>query len=100
MTRDDLRLKLQVLLGEFSNEHGLDSGEIHTIVTTMTTLIYSDKNTRLVWYKEMQKVANMIANNLNDQAKMILATLDLTEEEQEELKKKIEERIGKTKVEN
>jgi hypothetical protein len=102
MTREDLRLKLQSLLTEFDKEHGLSASEIHTIATTMVTLVYSDKSSRLTWYREMQKVADMISKNLKEQGEMILAGLNLSEEEKKELKKKIEAKIGNKnkKVEN
>lgn len=98
MTREDLRLRLQVLLNDFSDEHKLDEEEIHTIVATMLTLLYSDKSTRLIWYREMQKVASMISQVLKNQGEMMIAALGLSEEEVKKLKEKIKSK-GK-KVEN
>lgn len=98
MTREDLRLKLQVLLGEFKDEHKLEADEIHTIVTTILTLVYSDKPTRLIWYREMQKVAAMIAEVLKEQGNMIIAALGLSEEEVKKIKDRIKEKDNK--VEN
>ena len=98
MTRDDLRLKLQVLLGEFENEHKLEASEIHTIVSTILTLVYSDKSTRLVWYREMQRVAALIAQMLKEQGDVIIAALGLSEEQVKELKERVKSKDDK--VEN
>jgi hypothetical protein len=98
MTREDLRLKLQVLLSEFKNEHKLDEEEIHTIVSTFLVLVYSDKSTRLIWYREMQKVASMISQVLKNQGDMMAAALGLSEEEVKKLKERIKSK--NKKVEN
>lgn len=103
MTKKDLRMKLQVLIGEFQKEHKLDIEEIHTIVTTITTLIYSEKPTRLIWYREMQRVSEVIARSLKEQVDMILAALDMSDKEKEKLMKSVKAQVRdkkEDKVEN
>jgi hypothetical protein len=101
MTREDLRLKLQILLDEFHHEHKLDAEETHTIATTMITLMYSNRETMLIWYKEMQRVSDMIAKNLKEQADRIIDTLNLSDEEKEKLMQRVKAQIKKgDKVEN
>jgi len=98
MTREDLRLKLQVLLGEFESDHKVKASEIHTIAATIITIIYSDKSTRLVWYSELQKTAKMIGQILKKQADRMAAALGLSKEEIEKMEQRIKSKNGK--VEN
>jgi len=101
MTREDLRLKLQVLLGEFQSEHNLTDDEIYTIAMTFSSLMYSEPQTRLIWYKEMKKVADFIANILAEQAENIMDALKMSDEEKEDFKKRVNEKSkDKDKVEN
>jgi hypothetical protein len=101
MTKKSLELKLETLLNEFQSEHGLLGEEIYAIANTMTTLIYSDRSTRNLWYKEMVKVSTMISKALRGKANEIIASLNLSEEEKEKMMKKIKEKMEKKdKVEN
>lgn len=100
MTREDLRVKLQVLLSEFSNEHHLSDDEIYTISFTLSSLMYSDQSTRLLWYKEMSKVADIISKSLHDEAEQLMDKLNMTSEERAAFKKRIEAAFKNSKVEN
>lgn len=100
LTKEDLRLRLQVLLKDFQHEHKLDAEEIYIIATTIITLIYSTVPIRRIWYTEMKKVSSLIAKTLEAQAEAILNNLNLSTEQKEELKKRACAKIKKSKVEN
>lgn len=100
MTKSDLRLKVELLLKEFQKEHNLGDDEIHTIAITVMTLVYSDKQTRSIWYNEMRKTAELISNNFKNQADVILESLNLPEDEKKKLIESIRAKINKNKIEN
>jgi len=97
MGKEDLRVKLQVLLNEFENEHKMSEEEIHTIATTIMALAYSDKSTRQIWYKEMREVAIKISNLLKDREKMIEEALGMSEEEIKSFRRKVLNKKNKVK---
>lgn len=98
MTRKDAKLKIKVLLSNYK-DHNLTETEIDTIATTISTLVYSEKSTRIMWYAGMEKVAEQITNFLHEQGEKIIAALNLTKEEEDELRQKVKAK-RKEKVEN
>jgi len=97
MVKEDLRIKLQSLLSSFKEDHKLDDDEVHTIAATIATLMYSDKESRLIWYREMQKTAQMISNYLRREAEAMMEMLNLSDEEKRKL---IKQAKDPKKVEN
>ena len=101
MARENLRLKLQSILSEFSEETGINEEEAHVLAVTMTTLVYSEHSVRQAWYAEMQRTSNLIAEMYRKKAEIILASMNLTEEEKEKVKKEVERKVKeKDKVDN
>jgi hypothetical protein len=97
MKREDLRLKLQMLLGE---EHSLSDEETQAIAYTITTLVYSSRATKLLWYKEMQRVSSVISQSLHERAEEIMNELNMSEEEKAEYRKNAKSKAKNDKLEN
>ncbi|MHA2218732.1 MAG: hypothetical protein ACXACY_22650 [Candidatus Hodarchaeales archaeon] len=98
--RDELRMKLELLIGDF-NECGLSDDEIYAIAVQVETLVYSSIDIRLTYYKEIQKVGMRISKMLKDRADAIMNSMDISDEEKKRIRDDVERKIAsKRKIGN
>lgn len=101
MTSQDAKLKIKMLLNSYK-DHDLNETEIETISIVISTLMYSEHSTRIMWYSGMEHVASRISNALKKQGDDLIKMMNLSKEEEKELRAKVKNKIKvKTKkVEN
>jgi len=98
---DDFRVELQALLRKFTDANDVSDGECHTLALTIVNVVTSDLDIRQKFYKTMQAFAKERAKECRQQFDMILAGLDMTDEEKEKLLERIKRIVdGKDKIEN
>jgi DNA-binding transcriptional regulator YbjK len=103
MTRDDFRIELHALFKKFASQNNISDSECNTMAVTVSNLLTSDMSTRQRFYKLMSDFARERAEECKQSSDMILAGLDMTDEEKEALIKSIKEQIDEeknSKIEN
>ena len=91
--RDEIRIELQAILNKFAPQIGLTEGECETMAVTVANIVTADIGVRKKFYETMRDFVAERAKECKQQADMILAAMDMPEEEKEELIKRVKKMI-------
>lgn len=99
---EEFRIELQALLRKFTDTDDVSDDECYTVALTMVNVMTSKLEIRQKFYRTMQIFAKDRAKECKQQFDMILAGLDITDEEKEELVKRVKAIVNgdKDKIEN
>jgi hypothetical protein len=85
MNIEDFRVELQALLKKFAAQFDLSDNDCYVMAVTVANISASGTETKRKFYEVMRDFSKKRAKECGQEAEMILAGLDLSDEDKEKL---------------